>query len=109
MSFEPLTQDMHAWQNLLLNGFGDEAQPCRGSYLLLPSRFSFPGEIRDVFCKAAYCRFLLSFNWAPWRHANLAVSALYLIGHTEDIGHYDYRPVTLLFACFISFQRYALS
>ena len=28
---------------------------------------------------------------------------------TEDIGYYDYRPVTLLFACFISFQRYALS
>ena len=25
---------------------------------------------------------------------------------TEDIGYYDYRPVTLLFACFISFQRY---
>ena len=29
--------------------------------------------------------------------------------NTEDIGYYDYRPVTLLFACFISFQRYALS
>ena len=28
---------------------------------------------------------------------------------TEDIGYYDYRPVTLLFVCFISFQRYALS
>ena len=28
---------------------------------------------------------------------------------TEDIEYYDYRPVTLLFACFISFQRYALS
>ena len=28
---------------------------------------------------------------------------------TEDIGYYDYRPVTLLFACFISFQRYGLS
>ena len=28
---------------------------------------------------------------------------------TEDIGYYDYRPVTLLFACFISFQLYALS
>ena len=26
---------------------------------------------------------------------------------TEDIGYYDYRPVTLLFACFISFQCYA--
>ena len=26
-------------------------------------------------------------------------------GATEDIGYYDYRPVTLLFACFISFQR----
>ena len=31
------------------------------------------------------------------------------ISATEDIGYYDYRPVTLLFACFISFQRYALS
>ena len=29
--------------------------------------------------------------------------------YTEDIGYYDYRPVTLLLACFISFQRYALS
>ena len=29
--------------------------------------------------------------------------------YTEDIGYYDYRPVTLLSACFISFQRYALS
>ena len=29
--------------------------------------------------------------------------------YTEDIGYYDYRPVTLLFACFISFQRHALS
>ena len=28
---------------------------------------------------------------------------------TEDIGYYDYRPVTLLFACFIRFQHYALS
>ena len=28
---------------------------------------------------------------------------------TEDIGYYDYRTVTLLFACFISFQCYALS
>ena len=28
---------------------------------------------------------------------------------TEDIGYYDYRPVTLLFACFISFQGYDLS
>ena len=33
----------------------------------------------------------------------------YFIAATEDIGYYDYRPVTLLFACFISFQRYALS
>ena len=31
-----------------------------------------------------------------------------LFNATEDIGYYDYRPVTLLFACFISFQRYAL-
>ena len=30
-------------------------------------------------------------------------------GVTEDLGYYDYRPVTLLFACFISFQRNALS
>ena len=29
--------------------------------------------------------------------------------NTEDIRYYDYRPVTLLLACFISFQRYALS
>ena len=36
--------------------------------------------------------------------ANLATMAT-----TEDIGYYDYRPVTLLFAYFISFQRYALS
>ena len=28
---------------------------------------------------------------------------------TDNIGYHDYRPVTLLFACFISFQRYALS
>ena len=28
---------------------------------------------------------------------------------TDNIGYYDYRPVTLLFACVISFQRYALS
>ena len=28
---------------------------------------------------------------------------------TDNIGYYDYRTVTLLFACFISFQRYALS
>ena len=31
------------------------------------------------------------------------------VSSTEDIGYYDYRPVTILFACFISFQRYALS
>ena len=31
------------------------------------------------------------------------------ICNTEDIGYYDYRLVTLLFACFISYQRYALS
>ena len=33
----------------------------------------------------------------------------FLLTVTEDIGYYDYRPVTLLFACFISFQCYALS
>ena len=44
------------------------------------------------------------------------VKALYLVDDnypletvTEDIGYYDYRPVTLLIACFISFQSYALS
>ena len=32
-----------------------------------------------------------------------------VVDTTEDIGYYDNRPVTLLFVCFISFQRYALS
>ena len=49
----------------------------------------------------------------PFRIVTWAARKQYItssgLGTTEDIGYYDYRPVTLLFACFISFQRYALS
>ena len=49
-----------------------------------------------------------SSPWAPGP-ARFKIHWLSDIMTTEDIGYYDYRPVTLLFACFISFQGYALS
>ena len=49
---------------------------------------------------------LSSLNYSEVRERDFTN---YSYACTEDIGYYDYRPVTLLFACFISFQRYALS
>ena len=44
-----------------------------------------------------------------WTNEHVAAKIMLQIIVTEDIVYYDYQPVTLLFACFISFQCYALS